>query len=116
MDERYQLVAEAAPAQAYEVQAAIACGLLASDDVRRNVLTEAAAALYHHVATNLAELMTENDGADDSVVVNLHFSCEFRGVAYNDVVAENAIVGNVHVLHEQVVVSDNGSTLRGCTT
>ena len=44
--------------------------------------------------------MTENDGTDDSVVVNLHFSCEFRGVAYNDVVAENAIVGNVHVLHE----------------
>lgn len=39
-----EVVAETVTAQAYEVDTAIACRLLACDDVRRNILTEAALA------------------------------------------------------------------------
>ena len=63
------LVAETTATQTDEVDAAIAGWLLAGNDVRRNILRETAAALDHHVACDVAELMNENVGADDGVVI-----------------------------------------------
>ena len=63
------LVAETTATQTDEVDAAIAGRLLAGNDVRRNILRETASALDHHVACDVAELMNENVGADDGVVI-----------------------------------------------
>lgn len=82
-----EVVAETVTAQAYEVDTAIACRLLACDDVRRNILTEAAAALDHHVSTDLAELMAEHGSGDDGIVVDRHLTGELRRVANDTVVA-----------------------------
>ena len=62
VDKVYQLVAEPVAAQPHQVDATILSGLLAGDDVWRNVLAEAAPSLNHDVSANLAELMAEHGG------------------------------------------------------
>ena len=114
MDERYQLIAEASSAQAYEVKSAIACRFLACY-YGRNILAKAAATLYHHITANLAELMAENGRTNDGIVVNYNLTSEFCSVADDNVTAENAVVSNVHALHEQVVVAHNCCAF-GCGT
>jgi len=68
------LVAETTATQTDEVDAAIAGWLLAGNDIRRNILRETATALDHHVACDVAELMNENVGADDGVVIYNHLA------------------------------------------
>ena len=63
------LITETATAQTDEVDAAVAGWLLAGNDVWRNILRETATALDHYVACDMAELVNENVGADDGVVV-----------------------------------------------
>ena len=60
VDELNQIIAEAMAAQPYKVDAAVAGRLLASYNIRRNILAETATALDHHVAADVAELMTED--------------------------------------------------------
>ena len=64
------LACEAAAAQAYEVDAGVGDGLACGDDVGGNVLWCAAAALYHHVAAYVAELVYEHGGADGGKVID----------------------------------------------
>ena len=68
------LIAETATAQTDEVDAAVAGWLLAGNDVWRNILRKTATALNHHVACDMAELMNENVGADDGVVIYNHLA------------------------------------------
>lgn len=58
VDEFNEFVAEPVAAQAYHVDACIACWLFSSNDVGRDVLRESASALYHCVAPYTAKLMT----------------------------------------------------------
>ena len=68
------LITETATAQTDEVDAAVAGWLLAGNDVWRNILRETATALDHYVACDMAELMNENVGADDGVVIYNHLA------------------------------------------
>ena len=77
MDEFDEVVAKTVTAQTYEVDSGIACRLLACNDVRRNVLTETATTLDHHVSANLAELMAEDGSGDDSIVINRYLTGKF---------------------------------------
>ena len=110
------LCREAATPQADEVDACIADGLLACNDERRNVLREAAASLNHDVGADVAELMAEHDSRNDGVVVDGDLACKLRGVADDAMVSHHAVVGDVHVLHEQIVAAHDGCSLRSRTT
>ena len=116
VDELNQVVAEAAAAQSYQIDASIANGFLAGDDVGWDVLTEPAAALNHHVAANLAELMAEHLGTDDGIIVDSYFAGKFGGIADDEMVAQHTVVGHVHVLHEQIVAAHLGRSFGGCAT
>ena len=59
--------------------------------------------------------MAENGRTNDGIVVNYNLTSEFCSVADDNVTAENAVVSNVHALHEQVVVAHNCCAL-GCGT
>ena len=82
-----EVVAETVTAQAYEVDTAIACRLLACDDVGGHIHAKAASALYHHIAADTAELMAEHGSGDDGIVVDRHLTGELRRVANDTVVA-----------------------------
>ena len=110
------LIAETATAQTDEVDAAVAGWLFAGNDVWRNILRKTATALDHHVTCDMAELVNENVGADDGVVVYYHLTGKLGRVADNQAAAEHAVVSHVNGLHQEVVAAYYGLALRGCTT
>ena len=110
------LVAETTATQTDEVDAAIAGWLLAGNDVWRNILRETATALDHHVTCDMAELVNENVGADDGVVIYYYLTGKLGRVADNQAAAKHAVVSHVNGLHQEVVAAYYGLALRGCTT
>ena len=110
------LVAETTATQTDEVDAAIAGWLLAGNDIRRNILRETATALDHHVACDVAELMNENVGTDDGVVIYNHLASKLGRVTDNQAAAQLAVVSHVNSLHQEVVAAYHGLALRGSTT
>ena len=116
MDVLDGFVAETTATQTDEVDAAIAGWLLAGNDVRRNILRETATALDHHVACDVAELMNENVGADDGVVIYNHLAGKLGRVTDNQAAAQLAVVSHVNSLHQEVVAAYHGLALRGSTT
>ena len=110
------LIAETATAQTDEVDAAVAGWLLAGNDVWRNILRETATALDHHVTCDMTELVNENVGTDDGIVVYYHLTGKLGRVADNQAAAEHAVVSHVNGLHQEVVAAYYGLALRGCTT
>ena len=115
MDVVDQLVAESSAAQSHEVDATVAGGFFTCNDKRRDVLAETASTLYHHIAADVAELVAEHRCTDDGEIIDNHFSGKFCGVADDASVADDTVVGDVHVLHEQVVRTHLGASLGGGT-
>ena len=107
----YQLIAESAAAQSNEVYSTIACGFFACDNEWRNVETETAASLNHHSSAYAAELVAEHCGRDYGTVVNNHLACKLGAVAYDTSVAYLTVVGNMHILHQQIAVSNHSLSL-----
>ena len=112
MDKFYHLVREAATTQAYNIYPGISDWFSPSDDVWRNILRKSASALNHHVATHAAELMGQNGGRNDCVIVHNYFAREFGGVSDYKIRAENTIVGHVHVFHKEVVTAHHSYAAR----
>ena len=108
-------VAETPPSQSYEVDSCVADRFLSCNDVGRNVLACSGTALHHHVTSHAYELVEENCCGNDGVVVDNHFACEFCGISNDTTVANDAIVCNMHILHQQVVVAHDGCSFGSCS-
>jgi hypothetical protein len=67
------------------------------------------------MAAYVAELVYKDAGTQYGKVINYNLAGYLGAVAEYAVVTYHAVMGNVHVLHEQVVVADHGLTL-GCGT
>ena len=63
----------------------------------------AATSLYHHIAAYMAELVAKHGSTDDGTVVYHYFACKFGRVADDAAAANFAVVGYVHIFHQQVV-------------
>ncbi len=110
------LVVESATTQPDEVNTSVADGFLACDDVGRNVLRCAATALEHDVAAYAAELVEQAATGNDGAVLDDNLAGNLRGIAYNAAVTDFAVMGDVHILHEQVAVAHDGLTFRSCAS
>ena len=80
------LVGETATAQSYNIEACITDRFTSGDDVGWDIFAEAASSLNHTIAAYATELVHQDVGANDGVVVNNDFSSHFRGVS-NDTTA-----------------------------
>lgn len=109
----YFFIAEAPAAQSDKVDATELGREFSGYDVWGDVLTEAGAALNHHVSAYMAELMTQHRAADNGIVVDNHLTGKFSGVAYDAAVAQHTVVGYMHALHQKVVAAHLGGSL-GC--
>ena len=116
MDVLDEIIAESTPAESYQIQTGETDRFFTGDDIWRNVLRETASALYHHVTADMAKLMAEHCGTNDSVVINGDFTGQFGRITYDKTTSENAIVGNMHILHQQVIATDSSGSFGGCTT
>ena len=115
MDGLDGLTGESPAAQTDEVHASIANGFFACNDVGRNVLTGTSTALEHNISPDVEELVEQTCCRNDGTVVDYHFSCKLRRVADDASVADDAVVSDVHILHQQVAVTYYRLTLRSST-
>ena len=77
MDILNELIAETATTKTYEIQTAVFCRFLTCNNIRRNILRKAASTLDHHIACDVAELVNEYVGTNNSIVINYYFACKF---------------------------------------
>lgn len=104
---------EAATAQANQVETAIGHWFACRHGERRNVLTCARTATNHYVATDMAELMHQNIGADDGEIVHHNLTGNLGGITNDTAAAHTYVVGHVHTFHQKVVAANDGATLGG---
>src|SRR5690606_20155410 len=100
--------AEAAPAQAFDVDAHRPARVARAQHVRRHVLHQRTVAARHAVSADLAELVYAGQAADDGPVAYMHVAAQLHRVGDDRVVANMAIVRNVHVGHDPVVIAQRG--------
>ena len=62
------------------------------------------------------KLVNQAATADNSKIVNLHFSGYLGSIPDDDMIFQYAVVSDMRVCHDQAVVSDYGFTLRRCST
>ena len=72
--------------------------------------------MYHYVTGNAAELVTEYGGTNDGMIVYHHFASKLSGIADDGARTNNAVVCNVHVFHQQIVVAHSCGSARGRST
>ena len=107
------LAFKAATAQANDVQTAIRGRFTCTDGVGHDALWGACATTNHRVASDAAELVYEHASRKDGMVVNGDFSGKLRTVAYDDIIANNIVVGDVAAFHQEIARADNGLSF-GC--
>ena len=107
---------KSAPTQTHEIDSGVADWLFSGENIRWNVLRSAAAALNHHERTDAAELVNQNGSGNDGKVIDNDLAGEFRRVADDATVANNAVVGDVHIFHQQVVGTHQSNPFRGRST
>ena len=56
--------------------------------------------------TDLAKLVDLGKAAEDGIVADLHMSGQAGVVGHDDVVPQHAVMGDVHIGHDPVVVAD----------
>ena len=60
------------------------------------------------MATDMAELVHEGASTDDGEVIDYDLSGQLGGIGHDDVIAQLAVVCDVAVRHDEVVVTDDG--------
>ena len=77
-----QFVRESAPAQAYDIDSAISNRFASRYNIRWDVFAKPASALYHYVSAYPAELVHQDVGTYDSIVIDNDFACHFRRICF----------------------------------
>ena len=116
MDGINLLAGKATTTQTYKIDSAVCDGLASCDDVGRDLFAALASALYHHVATDAAELVDEYGRADDCEVVYDNLTSELGLVTNDTAITYDSIVCYVYALHEKVVAAYDSSTLGCCAS
>src|SRR5690606_12005172 len=75
---------------------------------RRNILTHRAGTTNHAVCADTTELMHGSQTAQNGPVANMHVAAQLDAVGDNRVIADLAIVSNVGVGHDPVVIAHTG--------
>lgn len=105
LDEFDSLGAETATAQAHGIHSGIANRFAGSLDKGRNVLVDKGSALHHDMRSDVAELVNQAATTNDSEVVDFHFTGKLACIADNNVVADDTIVSDVAVGHNETVAA-----------
>src|SRR6185312_213359 len=100
---------EPVPLEADLIEAVELHAAARGNDVRRHVLGHARAAADEAVASNAHELVDDAESRDIRPFLDRHVSGELRSVADDDVVADVAVVGEMHVRHDEASASDGGA-------
>lgn len=101
---------EAATVEADGVDTAIRDRLTGSDDERRYVLVDTRTALYHHMASYMAELVNQRTASDDGEIIYFHFACQLSRIGHDDIIMQDTVMCYMAVSHNEVVIAYDGLT------
>ena len=101
-------------AKAYDIDTGIAKRFAGSFHKRRYIFVHKSSALHHDVRANVAELVNEASATDNCKIVYFNLSGQLAGIADYHVVADNAVVCNVAIGHDETVVADYGLAFGCC--
>ena len=79
----------------------------------QDILRETCPAAHHRIASHTAELMHQHIGTQDGMVVDDNLARQLCAVAYDTIVSDICIVGNMHAFHEKIAITYDGTSL-GC--
>ena len=97
---------KAAPPQAFDIDAVRCSRLARGHDVRRNILEYHAGNTRHDVGANFAELVHAGKPTQDGIVTHRHMSRQGSVIGENRMVAHLAVMGEMDIGHDPVVVAD----------
>lgn len=90
------------------VHAVIGCGVAAEDSVGRHVVLHAAAALHERELAHAHMLLYHGAAALDGAVEDFAVACYAHADAEHAAVVNVRVVADVHLVHEEVAVANNG--------
>ena len=94
--------------QHHRVDAIVGSRVATQDDVRRNILLHAAAALYQGISSHAHVLLNHHAVALDGAVVNFAFACDACTNADHAMVEHMHVVADMHAVHNEVFIADGG--------
>src|SRR5690606_25972626 len=80
----------------------------ANHDESRDVLEHRAVGRTHGPGADVAELMNSGVAAENDAIPHMHVAGDGRVVGHDDVVTDDAIMGDMYIGHQQVVAADGG--------
>ncbi|MNT17484.1 hypothetical protein D3C72_1526340 [compost metagenome] len=112
-----RVFAETTTAHAFEVHAARFCGIAEHGDERRNVLADRSAHTGKAVSADVAILVNQGESGKDCPVIHVHMPGQRGVVDQNAVIADDAVMPDVGISHDQVVIAQRGfrTVLHGAT-
>ena len=102
------LTADTATTQANRVQAVMLHRMPIREAVRQHVSSNFAGHADHRVRPDPAELMHADARAEGHEITDDHMARHLHAIRDDDVIADETIVRDMHVNHEQVVAADPG--------
>src|SRR5690606_23877275 len=98
----------AAPVEPFAVDAHGPEGIARPDDIARKDLTDGAGTAYHAVVADAHELVYGRRSAQYGPVIDVDMTGQLNAVGDDRVIGDLAIVRNVHIGHDPVVVAHAG--------
>ena len=92
--------------EAFAINAGRHRAIARSRHKRRHVLTDSSRKGSHGVRTDMAKLMHRGEATQEYPVAQMHVPRQGCIIGQDDIVAELAIMGDVHISHDPIIVTD----------
>lgn len=79
------------------------CRLLSHYYKWRNIHRKFSTTLHHYITSNMCELVNKHTTGKNCEVINYNLTCYLCRVADNAPIADNTVMGNVHIFHKKVI-------------
>src|SRR5690625_2904331 len=96
--------------QAFGVDTNRSKGIASTNGIGGNILADGTGATYHAVRTNPDKLMHCRQATQHNPVSNMNMACQLNPVRHNGVATNLAIVGDMNISHNPVIVRHPGGT------
>ena len=98
----------AGPGDTHAVQAAGPGREAVNNSIRHHIMDIPGHAADHGLLAHTNKLMNTGLAADNSPVLNHYMACHHGGICHDNIVAQHAVVGYMHIGHQKAVITDAG--------
>src|SRR5690606_9692520 len=85
--------------------------LTTGHDIGRDISQHNAATRAHGIGANSAELMYQGTATQHDIITDMDVSTQGGIVSHDQMISQDAVMGDMHIRHQQVVATDPGFAL-----